>query len=451
MKAIQRTWCMVLLFPLLLWGIAETWSGRSWTYFSFRSLALQGTGIVAMTAMSVCLLLALRPRCLERPLQGLDKMYRLHKWLGILALVMSVAHWWLAQGSKWMVGWGWLVRPSRGARPLEGQAPLEAWLRQQRAWAESVGEWAFYLAALLLVLALIKRFPYHLFAKTHTLLAAAYLVLVAHTLVLTQYAYWTQPVGWMLLALLLLGSHAAVQALAGRIGGGRKVGAEVWRVQHYPALQVTEVELRLQPGWLGHAAGQFAFLTADRRDGAHPFTIASDWPDRAGADEAPPHITFIAKALGDHTARWPELLRPGTRVTVEGPYGCFDFERGPARQIWVGAGIGITPFIARMKQLARLPGAKPIDLIHPTAVADETALAKLRADAQAAGIRLHLLVDERGDARLSGERLRQLLPDWAQAGLWFCGPVGLGRALRQDLLAHGLAERDFHQELFQMR
>jgi predicted ferric reductase len=42
-------------------------------------------------------------------------------------------------------------------------------------------------------------------------------------------------------------------------------------------------------------------------------------------------------------------------VTVEGPYDRFDFEDGKRRQIWVGAGIGITPFIVRMKQLAGAP------------------------------------------------------------------------------------------------
>ena len=70
--------------------------------------------------------------------------------------------------------------------------------------------------------------------------------------------------------------------------------------------------------------------------------------------------------------------------------------------------------------------------------------------AQAAGVRLHVLVDGR-DGLLDGERLRAAVPGWAQAGVWFCGPVGFGRALRQDLLAHGLPGRAFHQELFQMR
>lgn len=60
---------------------------------------------------------ALRPRWLEPRLDGLDKIYRLHKWLGVGALIVSVLHWWWAQGTKWMVGWGWLTRPQRGPRP----------------------------------------------------------------------------------------------------------------------------------------------------------------------------------------------------------------------------------------------------------------------------------------------------------------------------------------------
>ena len=163
-------------------------------------------------------------------------------------------------------------------------------------------------------------------------------------------------------------------------------------------------------------------------------------------------ITFITKALGDHTRRLPERLRVGDRVTVEGPYGCFTFDDGRARQIWIGAGIGITPFIARMKFLAQHEGqdARPIDLFHPTSDVDPQAIEKLRADSQAAGVVLHLLIDKQ-NGRLTGERLRAMVPGWKDASVWFCGPTAFGRALRADLLAQGLEPEAFHQELFEMR
>src|SRR3546814_16729063 len=90
---------------------------------------------------------------------------------------------------------------------------------------------------------------------------------------------------------------------------------------------------------------------------------------------------------------------------------------------WIGGGIGITPFIARMKYLAQSPeGARAeIDLFHCTAEVDEEALGKLQADAAAATIRLHVLVDAR-DGRLHGERIRAALTERREGGLRFCGP-----------------------------
>ncbi len=447
MRSRRLEWALggFLLVLTAAWLAADNLVPQPFTYFGFRTVFVQYSGVIAIGAMSLALLLALRPRWLEPHLNGLDKMYRLHKWLGIVALVAAVLHWWSAQGTKWMVGWGWLTRPLRGPRPDPSLlGPVEGWLGGQRGLAESVGEWAFYAAALLMVLALVRRFPYHLFARTHTWIAAAYLVLAYHALVLTKFGYWSQPIGWLLAALLGAGSAAAVLALAGRVGAGRKVHGAIESLQYYPDLRVLESRIALQPGWPGHAAGQFAFVTSNRNEGAHPYTIASAWH----ADD--PHIVFVTKALGDHTGRLRERLHVGMPVTIEGPYGCFDFSDAQSRQIWVGAGIGITPFIARMKQRAAHGEATIVDLFHSTAVAEQAAIDKLTADARAAGVRLHLWVDAR-DGLLDGERIRSVVPDWQFASIWFCGPPAFGQALRADFAAHGLAPAHFHQELFQMR
>ena len=199
MKNIQIALWGTLALLAGSWLLADTLFPQPLSYFAFRGAAVQFSGVIAMGAMSLAMVLALRPRWLERPLDGLDKMYRLHKWLGIAALVAGTLHWWLAQGTKWMVGWGWLERPpGRGGTGFGGppEGSFEHWARAQRGLAENLGEWAFYFAALLIVLALVKRFPYHWFAKTHKLLAVGYLVLAWHTLNLAKVEYWSQPVGW---------------------------------------------------------------------------------------------------------------------------------------------------------------------------------------------------------------------------------------------------------------
>ena len=271
-------------------------------------------------------------------------------------------------------------------------------------------------------------------------------MLVFHTVVLVQWSYWSQPIGWLLALLVAAGTVSAVLVLTHRVGGRRTVQGRIVSLQPYPALRVLETRIRLDGLWPGHRAGQFAFVTSDPKEGAHPYTIASAWMPQD------PCVTFITKALGDHTSRLPDRLRVGDHVTVEGPYGCFTFDDARPRQIWIGAGIGITPFIARMKQLAHggSHSARPIDLFHTTADHDPVALDKLRVDAQAAGVRLHLFVDAQ-DGRLDGERLRALVPEWRNASVWFCGPIPFASALRADLAAHGLPTQAFHQELFQMR
>jgi predicted ferric reductase len=445
-KSIKLAFWGLLLGVTGIWLLSDTLLPEPATFFPLRAVWVQYTGFIAIAAMSIAMVLATRPRSIEYPLGGLDKMYRLHKWLGIAALIVAVIHWLWAQGAKWAVGWGWLARPQhRSGPPAEAFGVVEQFFRHQRGLAETVGEWAFYAAVVLIVLALVQRFPYRLFVKMHKWLAFVYLALVFHTVVLMKFDYWTEPVGPLIALLLVAGTISALIVLLGRVGARRQVQGHIESLTYYPELRGLETAIALQPGWQGHKAGQFAFVTSDEAEGAHPYTIASAWDDQTR------RIVFVTKDLGDYTRKLHERLKVGAAVKVEGPYGCFTFDDQTSRQIWVGAGIGITPFIARMKQLAQRPDQqKPIDLFHPTRDFSQAAIDKLTADAKAANVRLHLLVNGR-DGRLDGEQIRILLPDWRDASVWFCGPSQFGQSLRKDLIAHGLAPHRFHQELFQMR
>ena len=444
MRKIKWTLWAVLIAITLAWIASDDPFPQPATLFSLRPVWIQYTGLMAIAAMSLALVLANRPRLLEKPLAGLDKMYRLHKWLGIAGLVFAALHWLLAKGVQYAVGWGWLVRPPRGPRPPATSAVQQS-LREYRGLAETLGEYAFYAAVVLIVLALIPRFPYRWFAKTHTLLAVLYLPLAFHTVVLLRFGYWSAPAGFVAAALLVAGLVSAARVLTGRVGARRKVDGRVASLTWYPELRVLEPAIDLKPGWPGHDSGQFAFVTSDRDEGAHPYTIASAWNPHA------PQVVFFTKELGDHTRTLKDQLRIGLPVRVEGPYGCFTFADRRAHQIWIGAGIGITPFVARMKELALHPDRRHrIDLFHTTADFSQKAIDQLSADAHAAGVHLHLLVDAK-HGRLNGERIREEIPDWASASVWFCGPPAFGEAVRNDLVAHGLDRADFHQELFQMR
>jgi len=446
MKQIARTWWMILGLVTLVWLVAERDVVTASGGVPFRSLLLQYSGLLAIAWMSVGMALAIRPHGPERWFGGLDKMYRLHKWVGISAFVLSIVHWLGVNAPKWAGALGLMQKGARGPRTVATN-PVEQWLHGYRGPAESIGEWAFYAVVVLTIVSLVQRIPYRLFYKTHRWLAAAYLALVLHAVVLTKFDYWTSPVALVMVPLLAWGSWAAVVVLLRRVAVKRQVDGTIAAMEYYPGVHTLEVVIDIPTGWHGHTPGQFAFVTSNRSEGAHPYTMASAWQDDAR------RITFFVKELGDHTARLRETLRIGQAVRVEGPYGDFTFEGTEAHQIWVGGGIGITPFIARMKYLAgsATRSTQVIDLFHATAEEDEPAFAKLRADAAASGIHLHLMVDRR-DGLLSAARIREAVPSWRESSVWFCGPVKLGASLRSDFARSGLAvDRRFHQELFAMR
>lgn len=443
MKYIKLTYAGLFVGLTALWLLANDFSTGNYSRFwPLRSDMVHFSGVLGMGAMCLAVLLAARPVRLEPFFDGLDKTYRLHKWLGIAALVLGIFHWGWAQIPKWLVGFDWLERPARrGADQV--RSGLSGWVHDQRGLAETIGEWAFYAAVLLIALALIKRFPYRWFFKTHRLLALVFLFLVVHSALLVPTYYWTTPLGPVMAVLLLGGALAACMSLTRQVGRKHKVVGHIEELTYHKDNRVLRVGIGLDGAWPGHEAGQFAFVTFDRKEGPHPFSLSSAWRSDG-------KLAFSIKGLGDYTRTLPQTLNVGDPVTVEGPYGCFDFKGRKPGQIWVAGGIGIAPFIGRLQALAETGGGRDVDLFYSTSAPDQVFIGKIRQLAERARVRLHVLVTSE-DGRLTPERLRQLAPQWKRSDIWFCGPAAFGSDLRDDLVARGLSPQDYHQELFDMR
>jgi predicted ferric reductase len=425
-----------------LWLAADPILTTHWTFKAGRLSFINYTGIIAMGVMAVAMILAVRPVVIETRLGGLDKTYRLHRWLGIAGAAMALAHWIWIGLPQWLVTLG-LMRPlphaARGA-PVPADFAL---LRRLSGPARGVGSWGLYAVVGLVVLALIYRFPYRWFFRTHRLLALAYLLLVFHAVVLMKYSYWSTPLAWVFAPLLAGGCVAAVYILFRKVGQRRRAVGVIDSVTHHADVRTVAVVVRIKDRWSGHQAGQFAFVNFDDGEGPHPFTISSTWKDDG-------LLLFLIKELGDYTRDLAATLKVGDIVTLEGPYGRFTFDGRQPRQLWISAGIGITPFVSRMQELAEHPDHREIDLFHATGSRDVEPIDRLRALAETAKVRLHVWVLAE-DGLLTGERVRQAVPEWTSADVWFCGPVPLGTEMRRDFRAAGLASSDFHQELFHLR
>ncbi|MDB4899947.1 MAG: ferric reductase [Gemmatimonadetes bacterium] len=437
-----------IIFWVLCLGLTAMWLAADPVVFGVHPFAqlqyplINYTGILAMGVLSVSLMLALRSVALEPHVGGLDKSYRLHKWLGVAGLVMAIAHWMLIQAPGWLVALGLMPRPARGAAPPRASQGA-ALMRTLEGPARSVGQLCLYATVILVVLALLRRFPYRYFIKTHRLLAVVFLILVFHSVVLLKTAYWTHAISYVITALMVAASAAAVYILVRKVGRTRQAVGEIEAVTTHQDGRILGVTICLKDRWVPHEAGQFAFVSFDDEEGPHPYTISSTWKGDG-------RLQFLIKGLGDYTSGLPSTVTRGSLVTVEGPYGQFTFSGTHARQIWISAGIGITPFVSRMQQLAVWRDTKVIDLFHATAARDDQPIAQLRELAATANVRLHVWVSAE-EGRLTAAQIRHDLPDWTDADIWFCGPVDFGNDLRKDFVANGLSAGAFHQELFHLR
>ena len=404
--------------------------GEATGWWQLRRHAIYLTGLWCMGLMGLIMVLALRLPLIERPLGGMDQVYRLHKWAGMGAGITALLHWGVKEG-------GGLIKATWGREGKPARDAVLPWFTDARDLAKDLGEWAFYALLVLIALTLLQRLlAYRPWRLTHRAMPLLYLGFVFHALALTPLAYWALPLGLLQAGLLTLGSAAALWSLAGGIGLRRRHGAHIHSVQllgQGPDAPL-EVVCALPDSWPGHCPGQFAFVRFDRAEGAHPFTIASA-PGALGENaRGEALLRLVIKPLGDYTRTLARRLQAGQGVDIEGPYGRFDGRGSRARQqVWVAGGVGVTPFIALLE--ARQPGLatadarlQPVQMHYCTRdAARDALLARLQTLCAQAEPAVTLTVhDAARGQRLTPRTLEAL---GGPLDIWFCGPQGLGDTL----------------------
>jgi len=407
-------------------------------FLTLRQALTALTGALALGWMGVCMLLVLRPAFLERSLGGLDKLFYAHKWAGIGAVLLVATHWLLILSPRTLMAWGWVETVARRPHaPRTGGQSLVG-------LAKEMGEWSAWLMIVLGLVALLRFVPYGWFRKLHKGFPVAFLIGAFHSVVMVQKDFSGTPFGILMLIISALGSVIAMQSLRGVIGRRYQHGGQVASVST-SAAGVIDLQVQLGTDWPGHESGQFALLTLDRQEGAHPFTIVSHW--QPGAP-----LRFAIKPLGDYTHTLAARIKPGDTVTIEGPYGRFNFGEPGQAQVWVAGGIGVAPFMARLEALAcgGAGGNGAIHFFYSVGSAQEATFPRgLAALCRRAGVTLHLRIAAR-DGLISADEIGQFVEQ--ARGVWFCGPAAWARSLRTALQRDfGLPRQQFHRELFEFR
>lgn len=420
-----------------LWVDPPALNGRGVTHEVFY-----WNGVLAWGFMAMAIVIAARPAWLERVTKTpLDELYRWHRTLGFWALGLSVVHWVTKTLMQPILS---LMTLDPVPKIVRGElAGFDLFWSQIRPFAVDSSIWATAIALLLGAMVFVKAIRYSKWLLWHKLFSVLFILLSVHSIRLMDPADAFLPLGWINIAVTLVGLRYSAVLLVRGAGREKTVKAAVTDVR--VDRDVTLLTVRPEKP-LSVRPGEFAFL-ATKGEEKHPFSVASVRPDGT--------LLFAVKALGDFTKNTVPAIAPGDEVTVEGPWGAFtpaflegDAEKKPRHEVWVAGGIGIVPFYAWLESAAKrknaAPCAKLVWCIRDRAA--EPLFGRIEWLARKAGVSLHVV--ESKIARLDAAALfREGLPE----SLALCAGTGLSNAVIDAYLKAGGKRSAVRREHFDWR
>jgi predicted ferric reductase len=419
-------WLLALLPSLLalpFLSAGDTASAGAWLNLAGRLTGIWGLALLLVAAMLCC-----RVPGFDLPFGGLTKLWQLHHQLGAAGFLLILVHpLLLALGA---------VEFSLEVAIATLFTPTPALL-----WG--------WIALLVLMIFMAPTFSffgepeYQRWKWLHRLSGITVVLALVHTFMLnrTLPGLWGQ-LTWGLFALLTLA------AIGWRWIFSRWRGRQQYRVSKVerPANNVVELSLEPQSGLLRYDAGQFVYLSPHDSeldagvDEEHPYTLSSS-PDE-------PVLRIAIKSLGD-ASHALQSVRADTLVSIEGPYGGFFPASTAAPELWIAGGIGITPFLARLRHCTRRDQSLNAHLIY--CVQDETRelygdelrnLMEFLPDSQ---LHLHYFYKK---GPLNAAFIAECCPDFLTRTAYICGPVPLQHLAEQVLRQGGLPANRIVSEEF---
>ena len=406
-----------ILLILLTMGVPFIWFPEIAQGRDSIALFSQFMGILALIAMSITQVIATRAFFVEWIFGGLDRSYILHKWLGISSLVFLLVH-----------------------DTVDAEMPGLGRQNLLEEFAETLGELSLYGLIMLVVITVATFIPYHLWKWTHRAMGAFFAAGALHYLFILKPFKNGDPLGLYVTAICVLG----LLAYAWRLLPARLRPSRSYKVASIEKTgNATSVSFAPNGRPMRHRAGQFAFVSFAGQE-PHPFTISS-------APREDGRIRMSAAQLGDYTSGLDRKITTGMNARFEGPFGHFERYKPAKPQLWIAAGIGITPFLAWAQELA--DSDAPVHLVYCVKSRSEAAhldelevLAKVKANLS---LTLHVSSTE---GRANAEVIlweTGLKPSGLVVS--FCGPRDMRESLKADFAKLGVRGRNFRYEEFEIR
>ncbi|QIY95483.1 globin domain-containing protein [Streptomyces sp. S1D4-11] len=240
--------------------------------------------------------------------------------------------------------------------------------------------------------------------------------------------------------------------------GDARGGWRVWEVVERVEETADVATFRLRPADGGplpdFRAGQYVSVRVELPDGAHQIRQYS----LSSAPGSPVRQIGVKRVHGEASGPDGEVsnhlhtrVHVGSTIELSAPYGDLVLDDTDAPVLLASAGIGVTPMIAMLEQLALTGHRAPVAVVHADRSPADHAL---RSDHEAYAAKLadaavHFWYEQ--DAEGAGRPGRADLSSVAVAPgtrAYLCGPLPFMRALRGQLIDKGVAPADIHYEVF---
>lgn len=327
---------LILIFtPIAIWLSYQPQSIQN----PFIAVA-KFNAFMAISTLSVNFILSIRMKMLEKLFYGLDKMYRVHKFVGRFSLIFMIIH------PLFLI----LFRLSINRSPLSLILPIGS-------INISTGIISLYLFIILVVLTVVIRIPYHYWHLSHKLLGFVLILAAYHAIAagsdIGRFFY----LRWWIVLISVLGIVCWLYMLVLYKWIGPKYHVIIEKVKFLG--DITEIYFTKPQGFT-FQPGQFIFIRFPRFEGykqLFPFSLSNDPSQK--------QVRVSIKQSGDYTTENIPRLREGDSAVIMGPYGMFGerYLRHDKDMIWIAGGIGITPFLSLAKHESIHPSGRKIHLI----------------------------------------------------------------------------------------
>ena len=285
----------------------------------------QVLGLFGLVLMSLTLILSMKLKIIDRLFEGLDKAFFVHRILGSAAFIFILHH---------------PLLLAIQALPQTGLSLM--YILPGADLSYNLGIFSLLLMVLSFIFMVFIKLPFHIWKLTHQFLGLSFLLGGVHALMIAGDISAYFPLKIWIGFFIGTGSLSALYSIFLYKYFGPKFIYRVEKVER--VLDIINIYLYPATGkTLSFMPGQFIYVKFNNKtlgSESHPFSISSS-----------PHEGFLrisAKVVGDYTLKMSAITK-GDLVICYGAYGKFISSNIPKQVIWIGGGVGVTPFLSMLR------------------------------------------------------------------------------------------------------